>query len=63
MMRLNQVGTLKIVPKDEILKAFRADYEKMRSMFAGEVIEFDVIMEELSLLESKINGYKKSIVN
>lgn len=56
-------GTLKIVPKDEILKAFRADYEKMRSMFAGEVIEFDVIMEELSLLESKINGYKKSIVN
>ena len=50
-------GTLKIVPKDEILKAFRTDYEKMRSMFVGEVIEFDVIIEELSLLESKINSF------
>jgi hypothetical protein len=48
-------GTLKIVPKDGILEAFRTDYEKMRSMFAGEVTQFDVIIDELSLLESKIN--------
>lgn len=58
-----KVGTLKILPKDEILEAFRADYEKMRSMFAGEVIEFDVIIEELSLLEHKINAYGESAIN
>ncbi len=58
-----KVGTLKIVPKDEILEAFRADYEKMGSMFAGEVIKFDVIIEELFLLENKINAYQESIVN
>jgi hypothetical protein len=29
-----KVGTLNIVPKSEILEAFRVDYEKMRSMFA-----------------------------
>ncbi|WP_373035582.1 nucleotidyl transferase AbiEii/AbiGii toxin family protein [Sulfurimonas sp.] len=51
-----KVGTLKIVPKGEILEAFRIDYEKMRSMFAGEVIEFDVIIEELRILEDKINN-------
>lgn len=51
-----KVGTLKIVPKGEILEAFRVDYEKMRSMFAGEVIEFDVIIEELQALENRINN-------
>lgn len=50
-----KVDTLKIVPKGEILEAFRVDYEKMRSMFAGEVIEFNVIIEELQILENKIN--------
>ena len=50
-----KVGTLKIVPNGKILEAFRADYEKMRSMFAGEVIEFDVIIEELQILENIIN--------
>jgi len=54
-----KAGTLKIVPKGEILEAFRIDYEKMRSMFAGEVIEFDVIIEELQILENEINGADK----
>jgi len=51
-----KVDTLKIVPKGEILEAFRIDYEKMRSMFAGEVVEFDVIIKELQLLENEINN-------
>ena len=51
-----KVDTLKIVPKGEILEAFRIDYDKMRSMFAGEVIEFDVIIKELQILEGKINN-------
>ena len=54
-----KVDTLKIVPKGEILEAFRVDYEKMRSMFAGEVIEFDVIIEELQILENEINSTDK----
>lgn len=51
-----KVGTIKIVPKNEILEAFRVDYEKMRSMFAGEIISFDVIIEELQILEDAINN-------
>ena len=54
-----KVGTLKIVPKGEILEAFRVDYDKMRSMFVGKVIEFDVIVEELQILENKINNQKR----
>jgi len=50
-----RAGTLKIVPEGEILEAFRTDYEKMRSVFAGEVIAFDVIINELQILENKIN--------
>ena len=30
--------------------------QKMRSMFAGEVVEFDVIIKELQLLENEINN-------
>jgi len=55
-----KAGTLKIVPKGEILEAFRVDYEKMRSMFAGEVIKFDVIIKELQILEDKINNTDNS---
>ena len=51
-----KAGTLKIVPHGEIREAFRIDYEKMRSMFSGEVIRFDVIIEELQVLEDKINN-------
>ncbi len=51
-----KANTLKIVPKGEILEAFRVDYKKMRSMFSGEVIEFDVIIRELEILENKINN-------
>jgi len=50
-----KVSTLKIVPHGEIREVFRIDYEKMKSMFAGEVIKFDVIIEELQVLEDKIN--------
>jgi len=50
-----KVGTLKIVPKGELLEAFRIDYKKMRSMFAGEVIAFDMIINELKILENEIN--------
>jgi len=51
-----KVGTLKIVPKGEILEAFRIDYSKMGSMFTGKVVEFDVIIEELQILENEINN-------
>ena len=54
-----KVGILKIVPKGEILEAFRVDYEKMKSMFAGEVVKFDVIIEELQILENEINKRRK----
>jgi len=48
-------GTLNIVPKGEISEAFRLDYEKMRDMFVGEVIPFNIIIEELESLENKLN--------
>ena len=49
-------GTLKILPKDEILEAFRLDYEKMKDMFVGEIVSFDTIIEELKSLENKLNN-------
>jgi len=42
--------------RKERSQAFRVDYSKMKSMFAEEVIEFDVIIEELQMLENKLNG-------
>ena len=51
-----KLGSLKIVPKGEILEAFRIDYGKMGSMFSGEVIPFEQIIEELESLENKLNN-------
>lgn len=48
-------GTLKIVPHDAILDAFKQDYEKMRSMFSGEVLSFDTILLILQDMEYLIN--------
>lgn len=48
-------GTLKIVPHNAILDAFKQDYEKMGSMFSGEIIPFDTIIKELQTLEEDIN--------
>lgn len=50
-------GTLKIVPHDAILQAFKQDYEKMRSMFSGEILSFDAIISELKQLENSINSF------
>ena len=49
-------GTLKIVPHEALLDAFRNDYEKMGSMFSGEMIPFETIMNELQGLEKSINS-------
>lgn len=49
-------GTLKIVPHDAILQAFKQDYEKMGSMFSGNVIPFDTIINELQDIENSINA-------
>lgn len=50
-------GTLKIVPHDAILQAFKQDYEKMGSMFSGEILLFDAIISELKQLENSINSF------
>lgn len=49
-------GTLKIAPHGELLKAFYDDYRKMRNMFSGEVVKFDILIQELQTIESKINS-------
>ena len=48
-------GTLKIVPHGELLEAFREDYDKMKSMFSGDVIAFSIIIEELEAMEKLLN--------
>lgn len=49
-------GTLKIIPHGELLEAFREDYDKMRSMFLGDVITFLTIIEELKAMGETLNG-------
>jgi hypothetical protein len=41
--------------QDAIFDAFKQDYEKMGSMFSGEIIPFDTIIKELQELEKDIN--------
>lgn len=50
-----KAGTLQIVPQDDLLEAFRQDYEKMGSMFPGDIIPFATIINVLRDLENTIN--------
>jgi hypothetical protein len=47
-----QCATLKLVPPDEHLRAWKADYQQMASMFFGEPPAFDSIIDSLREIEA-----------
>lgn len=49
-------GSLRLVPKEEMLTSLRVDYDKMRDMFFGERPPFDEIITTLTTLEAQINA-------
>ncbi|AJM71512.1 nucleotidyl transferase AbiEii/AbiGii toxin family protein [Mycoplasma yeatsii] len=46
---------LKLIPSEFRIEQIRKDYVDMKSMFYGEIIEFDKILETLKNLEKEIN--------
>jgi hypothetical protein len=48
-------GSMRLTPRDELLKALQADYQAMQGMMLGEVPNFKEILAELSALEAQIN--------
>lgn len=51
-------GSLKLVPEGHVLESIRKDYQNMRDMIFGEVLDFDAMMQTLQTLEQEINGPK-----
>ena len=49
-------GSLKLVPEEHVLESVRKDYQNMRDMIFGEVLDFDTMMQTLQTLEEEING-------
>lgn len=50
-----QIGTLKLVPNEAMIKALRVDYDHMKDMIYGKKPSFDEIIEEIRRLEKEIN--------
>lgn len=48
-------GSMRLTPRDELLKALQTDYQAMQGMMLGEVPDFKEILAELSALEAQIN--------
>jgi len=48
-------GTLKLIPSDALIQKIESDYSAMEEMFFGEVISFDDILEQLTIVENQIN--------
>ncbi|MDO9318440.1 MAG: hypothetical protein Q7V56_09595 [Gammaproteobacteria bacterium] len=48
-------GTFRLMPSAHVLAAVEADYRQMRSMFFGDVPEFNSILQALGELEREIN--------
>jgi len=51
-------GSLKLVPEEHVLESVRKDYQNMRDMIFGEVLDFDAMMQTLQTLEKEINEAK-----
>ena len=51
-----RVGSLRLVPHDDLAEALRRDHEDMREMFFEEPPTFEEIMGELEALEHEINS-------
>ena len=54
------IGSLRLIPKEEMMPELKRDYVAMREMFLAEAPEFEVIMSTLLSLEKQINGLKIS---
>lgn len=50
-----RIGTLRLIPTDDLKKALRQDYENMSGMFFGDPPTFDEIIDKISRLEKQIN--------
>lgn len=53
-----RLGTIMLVPGEQIHKALAEDYRAMRNMIYGEIPEFGDIIEYLKKLEGEIHGLK-----
>jgi len=49
------IGSLRLMPRHEMLADLKKDYIDMGNMFLGNAPDFDVIMDGLSVLERRIN--------
>lgn len=49
------MGTLRLVPSDDIRATLKSDYDAMQEMFMAEVPDFNALMAEIAVLESKLN--------
>lgn len=51
-----KIGSLKLVPSEEMIAELKADYKAMQEMFMTDVPNFDIIISTLKELEERINN-------
>ena len=56
-----KIGSLKLVPNEEVIAELKADYKAMQEMFITDTPDFDVVIWTLKKLEDKINSNAGSI--
>ena len=49
-------GTFSLVPRGDLLRALKIDYNAMKGMIFGEVPRFETILETIARLETRINA-------
>lgn len=49
-------GTIRLVPQDELRGRLATDYAAMQGMILGETPAFDALIEEIAVLEERLNG-------
>jgi len=52
-------GTLRLLPKEELLPELNRDYEQMKEMMFDDPPDFESIIATLKTLEDEINRLKK----
>lgn len=52
------IGTLRLHPNEELKEKLKQDHSKMSDMFFGELPDFDEVMNNIQLIENRINSHK-----
>jgi hypothetical protein len=53
---LAKPGTIRLMPPEHLIQTLRKDYREMQVMIYGERVSFEIVLDQIQMLENEINA-------